>query len=74
MECIIKPKEKEMSLDRTQKIFGIIKSKRNFQSLVEKSLAFSTDRMTKTLLDSEKQAELIRDKTMIQSRCLTRLL
>jgi len=74
MENMIKPKEKEVSSKGTRGIFGIIRNKENFQNSIKASLAFSTGEMTKELRDYERQAELIRDKAMAQSRCLTRLL
>ena len=72
MENIIKPKEKEVPSDRTRKFFGIIRNKEKFQNPVEAPLAFSTSKMTKELLNYKKQAELTRDKAIMQSRCLTR--
>jgi len=74
MENIIKHEEKELCSDRTQKIFGIIKNKEKFQNCVEASLAFSTHEMAKGLLNYKKQTELTRDKAIMQTRCLTRLL
>ena len=72
MENMIKPKEKEASLNGTRKIFGIIRNKENFQKYVETSLTFPTSEMTKELRNCEIQAELI--KAIVQSHRLTRLL
>lgn len=75
MENMIKPKEKEIPSDGTREIFGRIGKKESFENLVkEASSAFSTSVTAKALLDCERQAELIRDKMTMQSRCLTRLL
>lgn len=73
MENIIKPKEKEVISNKTRRIFGIIRNRENFQNSVEASLAFSTGEMAKAFPDL-RQAQLTKDKAMIQSRCLTRLL
>jgi hypothetical protein len=74
MENIIKPKEKEVSSDRTGKIFGIIRKKENFQNSLETSLTFSTSEMTKELRNYEIETDLIRAKALAQTRCLTKLL
>lgn len=74
MENIIKPKEKEVIANKTRRICGIIRNRENFQNSVEASLAFSTGEMAKAFKDFERQAQLTKDKAIIQSRCLTRLL
>ena len=75
MEKMNRNKEKEVSSDRTQKVFTIIGKKESLQNLVnEASSTFSTSVTAKALSNYERQAELIRDKMTVQSRCLTRLL
>jgi len=75
MEKMIRNKEKEVPSERTQKIFGIIGKKENFQNLVnDASSTFSAGVTAKALSNYERQAEIIRDKMTMQSRCLTRLL
>jgi len=73
MGNIIKPKEKEVFSDGTRKIFSMVRNGESFQNF-EASLTFSTGEMTKELLNCKKRAELGRDKALIESRCLTRLL
>jgi hypothetical protein len=74
MKEIIKPKEKEVSLDRARSIFGIIRNRENFQNPVETSSIFPPSEITKELRNCEIQAEMARAKTLMQTRCLTRLL
>jgi len=74
MENVVKPKEKEVTSNRTRKIFSMIKNKENPQNLIEASLTLSTSEMAKTLLNYRREEELARDKSIMQSRFLTRLL
>jgi len=74
MKSMIKPKEKEVFSDRTRKTFGIVRNKESLQNPVEASLAFSSGEVAKELLNYKRQADLKRDKAILQSRCLTRLL
>jgi hypothetical protein len=71
MTNIIKSKEKEASLNGTEKIFGIIRRRENFQHIASLS---SLNEMTKKLLNYKKQTDLTKDKAITQTRFLTRLL
>jgi hypothetical protein len=73
MENITKPKEKEVIANKTRRIFGIVRNRENFQNSVKASLAFSTGEMAKAFPDL-RQAQLTKDKAIIQSHCMTRLL
>jgi len=73
MENVVKDKEM-LSENEARKIFGLIRSKANFQNSLKPFSDFSTGEMAKTLPSYEKQANFTRDKAIMQTRCLTRLL
>ena len=66
MGNMIRHKEKEVPLDRTQKVFTIIEKKENIPNLVNKvSSTFSASITAKASLNYKRQSELIRDLSLI---------